>query len=150
VIAASAAVNPSPALPLINPSAIHSYTAKRALEYWTWRRHQATAAALQNGQRPPPYTTAHRHCPCGHPRHSAPAPSVTNIPSTADRSFGPVPRVTPASERSELFIKYVSKIWFALSKRDGAAGGLTGLDWVRNERDLCNRQQHRWCKRGAG
>jgi hypothetical protein len=43
---------------------VASYTVQRANEYWAWRK---LAAALPDGQSPPPYTTAHRHCPCGKP-----------------------------------------------------------------------------------
>jgi hypothetical protein len=45
-------------------STVTSYTTERAREYWNWRR---AAAALPDGQSPPPYITEHRHCPCGKP-----------------------------------------------------------------------------------
>jgi hypothetical protein len=45
-------------------STVHDYTLRRAHEYWSWRY---AVAALPDGQPHPPYTTEHRHCPCGKP-----------------------------------------------------------------------------------
>jgi hypothetical protein len=59
---------------------VHDYTARRAHEYWSWRR---TAAALPDGQSPPPYITEFRHCPCGKP---SPCPDHEN------ESYGEFPK----------------------------------------------------------
>ena len=43
-------------------STVRAYNVQRAEEYWTWRR---LLESLPNGASAPPFSTQHRHCPCG-------------------------------------------------------------------------------------